>query len=108
MDSTTSKAGPVTLSAPGYDALGAVLRRAFEQASSGKGAQRHASGGAAFDEQPMQWIANAVGPGFLLGQVMKKVHESQGLSRDAAVCELLGAINYLAGAIIHLEARSDG
>ena len=107
MDSTTNNAGPVTLSAPGYDALGNVLLRAFEQAASGKGAERHAQG-QAFDEQPMQTIAQLVGVGGPLFQAIKKAQESMRLPRDAAVRELLGAINYLAGAILHLEARSDG
>ena len=39
----------------------------------------------------------------LLYQAIKKVQESTRLDRDKAVFELLGAINYLAGAVIHLE-----
>ncbi|WP_441253685.1 hypothetical protein [Bradyrhizobium sp. 613_E4_N2_2] len=96
--------GAVTLSAPGYDVLGAVLMRAFDQAASGKGAQRHGQG-QAFDEQPMMTIASLVGIGGPLFQAMKKAQEAQRLPRDAAVHELLGAINYLAGAIIHLESQ---
>ena len=107
MDSITSKAGPITLSAPGYDALADVLARAFEQAASGKGAQRHGQG-QAFDEQPMQTIAQLVGVGGPLYQAIKKAQESMRMPPDAAVRELLGAINYLAGAVIFLEARNDG
>jgi hypothetical protein len=99
--------GAVTLSAPGYDVLGAVLSRAFDQAARGKGAERHGQG-QAFDEQPMMTITSLVGVGGPLFQAMKKAQEAQRLPRDAAVRELLGAINYLAGAIIHLESRDDG
>jgi hypothetical protein len=35
-----------------------------------------------------------------LGQAIKKILESQRLPKGAAIHELLGAINYLAGAII--------
>jgi len=95
--------GAVTLSAPGYDALGNVLLRAFVQASEGKGKERHAKA-LPFDQQPMQKIGALYGQGFMLGQAAKKAQESQRLPRDRAVAELLGAINYLAGAVIHLEA----
>lgn len=35
-----------------------------------------------------------------LFQAAKKMHESQGLEKDAAIRELLGAINYICGEII--------
>jgi hypothetical protein len=35
-------------------------------------------------------------------------HVSLRLDRDAAVAELLGAINYLAGAVIYLEEHDNG
>lgn len=88
---------------PGYACLAAVLGRALEQASRGKGKERHAQG-LPFDQQPMQQLIRLYGPGFALGQAAKKAQESQRLPRDRAVAELLGAINYLAGAIIHLES----
>lgn len=88
---------------PGYECLAAVLGRALEQASQGKGKERHAQG-LPFDQQPMQQLIRLYGPGFALGQAAKKAQESQRLPRDRAVAELLGAINYLAGAIIHLES----
>lgn len=90
----------------GYEKLDDVLARAFQQASQGKGKERHAND-LPFHEQPMQQIANQVGRGFLLGQAIKKLVESQGLPPEKAVAEQLGAICYIAGSIIHLEASND-
>ena len=108
-----AQAGNVThhggkfLAAPGYESLADVLARAFEQASAGKGAERHAQA-KPFDTQPMQGISDLVGIGFPLGQAIKKVQESLRLSPDAAVREMLGAINYFAGAVIFLEKHTHG
>ena len=88
----------------GYDSLENVLDRAFEQAAHGKGWERH-GGSKPFDGQPMQSIQDLVGEGFALGQAVKKIQESQRMETDAAVRELLGAIVYIAGAIIHKEAE---
>lgn len=94
-------------SAPGYGALENVLSRAYNQAASGKGNERHAAG-EPFDQQPMQTISALVGgDGGLLFQAIKKIHESQRLNHAAGIAELLGAINYLAGAIIYREAQAD-
>lgn len=90
------------LTVPGYEDLAGVLRQAYHQAAGGKGADRHA-GGQPFDAQPMQTICDLVGRGFALGQAIKKIQESQRMEPDAAKRELLGAIVYLAGAIIHIE-----
>jgi len=91
---------------PGYEKLRNVLERAYDQAAVTKGAERHAND-RPFHEQPMQTIADRRGIGFILGQVDKKTEEGQGMigrgENEAAVRELLGAIVYLAGAIIHLE-----
>lgn len=92
----------VTLDADGYYSLADVMRRAFEQASTGKGKERHANA-LPFDQQPMQTIAAAHGVGFLTGQAAKKSQEAMGLPHDAKIRELLGAIVYLAGAVIFLE-----
>ncbi|AWM87339.1 hypothetical protein C4E04_11745 [Microvirga sp. 17 mud 1-3] len=92
----------VLLDAPGYESLAGVLGRAFHQAAHGKGHERHAQG-EPFDSQVMQDTARRFGVGALLGQAFKKSEESQRLQRDAAVRELLGAINYLAGAVIAME-----
>jgi hypothetical protein len=93
------------LGVKGYDRLMLVMRRAFLQAAVGKGAERHANS-LPFEDQPMQAINRLLGSvdGHLY-QAIKKVQESKRLPRDRAVAELLGAINYLAGAIIVLEEQ---
>jgi len=90
------------LDAAGYEDLHHVLRRAFIQATHGKGKERHAQN-LPFAEQPMQRLIDLYGVGFALGQAAKKAQESQRLPIDHAVNELLGAINYLAGAVIAIE-----
>lgn len=92
---------------PSYTELMAVLTRAYDQAATGKGHDRHADG-KAFKDQPMQTVCTLYGVGFALGQAAKKSQESMRMDREAAVRELLGAINYLAGAVIFLEAQDDG
>ena len=93
------------MNTPGYESLAAVLQRAYDQAASGKGAERHACS-RPFTEQPMQSISDLLGSHTgLLYQAMKKIQESERMDIDAAIRELLGAINYVAGAIIFLEAR---
>lgn len=87
---------------PGYERLADVLLRAYAQAACGKGKERHAAG-EPFHEQVMQIGARKFGIGSLLFQAFKKSEESQRLPHDRAVAELLGAINYLAGAVIALE-----
>lgn len=89
---------------PGYESLAGVLQRALDQAQDGKGAERHANS-LPFHKQPMQTIAAAHGVGFLTGQAAKKSEESHGLPAGRDVAELLGAINYLAGAVIFLESK---
>lgn len=85
-----------------YQGLQHVLQLALEQASAGKGNERHANG-KPFDKQPMMEIGRMVGHGFCLGQAIKKAQESSRMQPDAAQRELLGAINYLAGAYLLLE-----
>ena len=91
---------------PGYETLAKILHRAYTQAATGKGAERHANE-QPFSEQPMQSIADKHGVGFLLGQADKKIAEAHGMLRrgeqDKAVHDLLGAINYIAGAILFTE-----
>lgn len=88
----------------GYGPLADVLQRAYYQAAGGKGKERHAQG-KPFVEQPMQELISLYGLGFALGQAGKKAQESQRLPREKAVHELLGAIVYLAGAVVALEAE---
>jgi len=96
------KVQPITMDLPGYESLAGVLKLAYDQASVGKGDERHAKG-QPFDKQVMQVGADQFGVGSLLFQAFKKAEESQRLPHDRAVAELLGAINYLAGAVIALE-----
>lgn len=92
------------MNVPGYESLANVLQRAYGQAAIGKGAERHACD-RPFSEQPMQSISELLGTADgLLYQAMKKIQESKRLDKDAATRELLGAINYIAGAIIFSEA----
>jgi len=89
-----------------YTALSTVLLRAYEQASTGKGAERHAQN-LPFGDQPMQQISVLLGTERgMMYQAVKKVQEASRLPTEAAVHELLGAINYLAGAVIFLEASA--
>lgn len=106
--------------AEGYEPLFRILKEAHDQAAFGKGADRHGNG-LPFAAQPMQTI------GFLLHssegmlyQVLKKTQEANSKLEDArrsgdpeevkaakkfARRELLGAINYLAGALIYEDAH---
>lgn len=92
------------MSVPGYERLAGVLQRAYDQAASGKGKERHASDGVAFEHQPMSAINQNLGSidGFLY-QAAKKAQEARRLPVGRAQAELLGAINYLAGAVIALD-----
>lgn len=94
---------------PGYEALADVLVRAFKQASEGKGKERHAGEGVPFERQPMSTINIEQGSidGFLY-QARKKALEAKRLPDGRAQAELLGAINYLAGAVIALDTWAAG
>lgn len=89
----------------GYHGLFAVLADALDQAQLGKGAQRHGQD-KPFEEQPMQKLIELHGRGFAYGQAGKKAQESERLEYEAARRELLGAIVYLAGAVINLDRES--
>lgn len=87
-----------------YGALEDVFNDAHDQASEGKGKERHACG-EPFEQQTICQTTRAHGIGFATGQAEKKARESHRLlgmenGRERAVAELLGAINYLAAAII--------
>lgn len=88
---------------PEYEALQLILSAAYLQASNGKGSERHGNqGDTPFHEQPMQRESDDIGSwDGLIFQARKKIREGIGLPTETAqVRELLGAINYLAGAII--------
>lgn len=86
----------------------AVFEAAMAEAAEGKGRDRHASG-EPFERQPMMAITAMVGVGFPLGQAQKKAQEAARFATagdvDCARAEILGGINYFAGALIALEGR---
>lgn len=83
-----------------YISLGLVMQSALEQASKGKGRERHASEGEAYEDQIICEVARRVGLGYPLGQAVKKIYESQRIGGERGVAELLGALNYVAAAVI--------
>lgn len=89
-----------------YAKLREVLERAFIQASGGKGKERHAEDGEAFEDQVICEVRRRVGHGYTRGQAVKKIYEAGRLPKDRAVAELLGAINYIAADIIVLEEEA--
>jgi len=88
--------------ATGYGDLHAILQDAFDQSASGKGRERHAND-KPFDRQPIMEIGRMVGPGYAIGQAMKKLQEAMTMQsrdqHDAADRELLGSIVYAAAAV---------
>ena len=94
------------MNVPGYEQLADVLARAYDQAARGKGRERHAND-RPFHLQPMQDLIRLHGVGFATGQASKKASEALGLPTvERQVAELLGAIVYLAGAVIALERQA--
>ena len=102
------KSGEVNVVAdvPGYESLRRTLDDAYEQAAHGKGAERHGNG-LPFDRQPMQHLISDHGLGFATGQAAKKASEALGMDHGAARRELLGAIVYLAGAIVWMDRQEE-
>lgn len=91
------------LSDPKYASLRRILNIALVQAARGKGNERHADG-EPFQTQRIVSFGKTLGSiVFNVGQVAKKSFEAVNLKPAAAIRELLGAINYLAGAIIIIE-----
>jgi len=91
----------------GFERLGRVYQLAIEQATGGKGVERHGSDSQgrvlAFADQPTPRITRVRGTGYPLGQCDKKTEEAALLlSRDEdgkAQAELLGAMNFIAFAL---------
>jgi hypothetical protein len=88
-----------------YKDLKKVLDSALNQASEGKGRERHAND-EPFSEQLIFQIEKWV-KSFQLGQAIKKIVESQRLPKDRAQAELLGAINYIAAHFIALNGEQN-
>lgn len=86
-----------------YVTLRAIMALAMVQACEGKGKERHA-GTLPFELQPMQTISQMLGSEHgLVFQAIKKANEGMRLPTDRKVAELLGAINYLAGAVLFIQ-----
>ena len=86
----------------GYESLWNVLIAALDQAATGKGKERHANNDA-FEDQLMCYLAAQLGVSGPVFQVCKKAIEACRLPYPQNVYELLGAINYAAGAVIECE-----
>lgn len=92
---------------PQYNSLLRVLKEAYQQAASGKGAERHGNG-LPFDKQPMQVISDLLdSDAGMLFQAMKKLQEGSRMEPAAARREYLGAIVYIAGIIVRMD-RNNG
>lgn len=92
----------------GYDELRRVFAQAVGQASHGKGKERHAHEGEPFHEQQIVKLARwSGGIGGTVFQACKKALEATRLldegSAIRAKSELLGAMNYLAAAVLVIE-----
>lgn len=91
----------------GYESLAKELQSALEQASQGKGKERHASN-EPFEHQKIfiitRWVQCSPAAA-LLYQVIKKAAESARMDTDAALRELDGVINYAAAAKILLREQ---
>ena len=100
-------ARPVAPFSGNYEPLRRILDEAFSQSADGKGAKRHSRGNTPWDRQPILEIQRMVGPGFALGQTMKKAQEAAGMvargENEVAVQELLGAIVYAAAAVLAIR-----
>ena len=104
----------------GFESLFSILKEAHDQAAFGKGQERHGQG-LPYGAQPMQTISFIMrGSQGILWQAIKKIQEANGKLDDArlngdpemiklakrfARRELLGAINYVAGALIYEDAH---
>lgn len=89
-----------------YSSLYGVLLEALQQASSGKGYKRHSEPNEAFENQVICEITQRLRKsslGYPLGQAVKKIYETVNITNEEAINELLGAINYIAAAIISLR-----
>lgn len=93
-----------------YASLYSVLKDALHQAAAGKGKERHANDDP-FERQSICEITRKHGLAFATGQAAKKLEESHRLLQlrgaEAAINEILGAINYAAAAVIVLREQEE-
>ena len=86
-----------------YSELNRVFTMALSQASDGKGKERHAND-ESFENQKICELNRFIGSNHgLIYQACKKSIESNRLPKERAISEILGAINYLAAAVILKE-----
>ncbi len=108
MSAATQKAHDAIAWTPPYP-FADVLAVCVEQATQGKGQERHNAANAPFIQQPWVKLAKSHSPGFLTGQAEKKWHEanSSAIARDHErfIREVAGAINYSLMALITLADR---
>jgi hypothetical protein len=89
-----------------YQSLSTVLDEALAQAQSGKGKERHSCGEPFEDQQICQIQRWQGSPDYATGQAVKKCLEISKLpDTEAKIRELLGAINYIAAAVIVIRER---
>ena len=88
----------------GKHPLERIFELALEQATKGKGEERHGNS-TDFTDQPWVGLAKVHGSGFLTGQAQKKIMEAVANREDSNYLwyerEILGAINYLAMNLIY-------
>ena len=93
--------------AEGYESLFRIFQMAMDQAQFGKGRKRHAEDGKPFETQDICREAQDLGLAAPIYQARKKAKEALRLDPEKAVEDLLGAINYLAAAVIVIEETKE-
>lgn len=84
-----------------------VFKTCVQQLASGKGQQRHGHNNKSFFDQQWVEVTRRHGLGFLTGQAVKKANEAalnlENLDKEAGWWEreMIGAINYMAMAILY-------
>lgn len=96
--------GSFVMTAPvGYNSLAQVFQAAIDQASIGKGKERHANDYEPFESQKICDLTRRVGLGGPAFQVCKKTMEAQRVRGEGGKTDLLGAMNYLAAMYLVME-----
>jgi hypothetical protein len=95
--------------AEGYELLANILTDAFEQASTGKGKERHGRG-LPWHEQAIFTLGRQYGPGGTGFQAAKKIGEAMGMIErgdfEAAEREILGTIVYAAATVALVREKA--
>lgn len=95
--------------AEGYELLANILTDAFEQASMGKGKERHGRG-LPWHKQAIFTLGRQYGPGGTGFQAAKKIGEAMGMIErgefEAAEREILGTIVYAAATVALVREKA--